>query len=214
MVGARHRRAASGLFHGGYDGLIVGRDHDLAELGGLCPPQHMHDHRQPGDIGERPIFGLENEKAWPLFMQQVVPQMREAGWEVVIPQGFRHHILEVEAWEAEFGEQEDGWFSLNMGIVVNGQRLPLAPMLHALFKTDPRWLDASQLEKMSDDEQIELLLKEGGRLHVPAWRIKPLARTLIELFDGRMDAKMGDGIRLSRYDVARISELSGRMVSC
>ena len=78
-------------------------------------------------------------------------------------------------------------------------------MLHALFKTDPRWRDASQLEKMSDDEQIELLLKEGGRVHVPAGRIKPLARTLIELFDGRMDGE----IRLSRYDVARISELSG-----
>ncbi|HEU0233507.1 MAG TPA: DEAD/DEAH box helicase [Gallionella sp.] len=159
----------------------------------------------PGDIGERPIFGLDNEKAWPFFMQQVIPQMQAAGWEIVIPQGFRHHVLEVEAWEAEFDEEEDGWFSLNMGIVVNGRRLPLAPMLHALFKIDPRWLDASQLEKMSDDEQIELLLKEGGRVHVPAGRIKPLARTLIELFDGRMDGE----IRLSRYDVARISELSG-----
>ncbi len=163
----------------------------------------------PGDIGERPVFALENEKAWPLFMQQAVPQMQASGWEIVIPQGFRHHVLEVEAWEAEFDEQEDGWFSLNMGIVVNGRRLPLAPMLHALFKIDPRWLDASQLEKMGDDEQIELLLKEGGRVHVPAERIKPLARTLIELFDGRADAKMGDGIRLSRYDVARIDELAG-----
>jgi len=158
-----------------------------------------------GDIGDRPIFGLENEKAWPLFMQQVVPQMQAAGWEIVIPQGFRHHVLEVEAWEAEFGEQEDGWFSLNMGIVVNGRRLPLAPMLHALFKIDPRWLDAAQLEKMGDQETIELLLGDGGRVHVPAERIKPLARTLIELFDGRADGE----IRLSRYDVARIDELAG-----
>jgi hypothetical protein len=80
-------------------------------------------------------------------MQRVVPQMREAGWEVIIPQGFRHHVLEVDAWEGEFDEEEDGWFSLNMGIVVNGQRLPLAPMLHELFKIDPRWLEASLLEK-------------------------------------------------------------------
>jgi superfamily II DNA or RNA helicase len=158
-----------------------------------------------GDAGERPFFGLESEKEWPPFMRQTVPQMRAAGWELVIPQGFRHHILEVEAWEAEFGEEDDGWFSLNMGIVVNGRRLPLAPMLHALFKVDPRWLDASQLEKMDDTDPVELLLKEGGRVHVPAGRIKPLARTLIELFDGRA----GDAIRLSRYDVARIDELAG-----
>ncbi len=159
----------------------------------------------PGGIADRPLFALESEKAWPLFMQQTVPQMRAAGWEIVIPQGFRHHVLEVEAWEADFGEQEDGWFSLDMGIVVNGRRLPLAPLLRELFRIDPRWLDAAQLEKMGEDEPIELLLGEGGRVHVPAGRIKPLARTLIELFDGRP----GDEIRLSRYDVARIDELSG-----
>ncbi|MCR4298731.1 MAG: SNF2-related protein [Gallionella sp.] len=158
-----------------------------------------------GGIGDWPIFALENEQAWPPFMQQVIPQMRAAGWEVIIPRNFRHHVLEVEAWEAEFGEDESGWFSLNMGIVVNGQRLPLAPLLQELFKTDPRWLDALQLEKMDDQEAIELLLGGGGRVHVPAERIKPLARTLIELFDGRADGE----IRLSRYDVARIDELAG-----
>ncbi|MFZ2300365.1 MAG: DEAD/DEAH box helicase [Gallionella sp.] len=178
--------------------------HALKSLGeyGL---EELSGYVTPDSIGDKPIFVLESEKSWPFFMQQTIPQMREAGWEIVIPQGFRHHVLEVEAWEAEFGEEEGGWFSLNMGIVVNGQRLPLAPMLHALFKVDPRWLDALQLEKMDDDEQVELLLREGGRVHVPAGRIKPLARTLIELFDGRGDSK----IRLSRYDVARISELSG-----
>ncbi|MDP4030239.1 MAG: DEAD/DEAH box helicase [Gallionella sp.] len=165
--------------------------------------EEMPVFRLSGNIGEQPIFALESEKAWPPFMQQTIPLMRAAGWEVVVPQGFRHHVLEVEAWEAEFGEEDDGWFSLNMGIVVNGRRLPLAPMLHALFKIDPRWLDASQLEKMGDDEQIELLLKEGGRVHVPAGRIKPLARTLIELFDSE-----SSGIRLSRFDVERIDELA------
>jgi superfamily II DNA or RNA helicase len=158
-----------------------------------------------GNIGDRPIFALDNEKAWPLFIRQTVPQMQAAGWEIVIPQDFRHHVLEVEAWEAEFGEREDGWFSLNMGIVVNGRRMPLAPLLHELFRVDPRWLDAAQLERMDDDEPIELLLDEGGRVHAPAGRIKPLARTLIELFEGRA----GDEIRLSRYDVARIDELAG-----
>jgi hypothetical protein len=50
-----------------------------------------------------------------------------------------------------------------------------------------------------------MLLPDGGRVRVTADRIKPLARTLIELFDG----KMGGEIRLSRYDVARIDALVG-----
>jgi superfamily II DNA or RNA helicase len=155
---------------------------------------------------DQPVYVLEDEKSWPGFMQQIVPRMRAAGWEVVIPQGFRHHVLEVDAWVGEFDEQEDGWFSLNMGIVVNGQRLPLAPMLHELFKTDPRWLDAILLDRMKDNEAIELRLPEGGAVRVPAERVKPLARTLIELFDGRAGT---EEIRLSRYDVARIDALAG-----
>lgn len=166
----------------------------------------MQDFGGYGDIGDHTVLGLEADKAWPVFMQQAVPQLRAAGWDVVIPHGFRHQVLEVEAWEGEFDEHEDGWFSLNMGIVVNGQRLPLAPLLHELFKVDSRWLDAIQLERMQDSEAVELLLPDGGRVRVPAARIKPLARTLMELFDVKT---VGNEIRLSRYDVARINELAG-----
>ncbi|MFA6921455.1 MAG: helicase, partial [Gallionella sp.] len=158
--------------------------------------EEMSRFGMAGTIPDQAMYGLEGEKAWPLFMQQAVPKMQAAGWEIVIPQGFRHHVLEVEAWVGEFDEQEDGWFSLNMGIVVNGQRLALAPLLHELFKVDPRWLDAILLERMKDGEAIELQLPDGGRVKVPAERIKPLARTLIELFDGKGG---GEEIRLSRY---------------
>ena len=59
---------------------------------------------------------------------------------------------------------------------------------------------------MQDSEAVELLLPDGGRVRVPAARIKPLARTLMELFDVKT---VGNEIRLSRYDVARINELAG-----
>jgi len=168
--------------------------------------EEMSRFGMAGAIPDQTMYGLESEKSWPQFMKLALTDMKAAGWDIVIPQGFRHHVLEVEAWVGEFDEQEDGWFSLNMGIVVNGQRLALAPMLHELFKVDPRWLDAILLDRMKDSEPIELQLPEGGRVNVPAERIKPLARTLIELFDGKAP---GDELRLSRYDVARIDALAG-----
>ncbi len=155
---------------------------------------------------DHPVYVLESEKSWSGFMQHALPQLKASGWEVLVPQGFRHLMLEVEAWVGDFDEQEDGWFSLNMGIVVNGQRVPLAPMLHELFRKDARWLDAILLEQMKDDEAIALELPEGGTVRVPAQRLKPLARTLIELFDAKPG---GEEIRLSRYDVARIDALAG-----
>jgi len=174
----------------------------LADYGFEVIPSYIGSS---GGISNPPVYGLDTEQDWPPFMQRQLPLLCAAGWEVIIADGFRHHFLEVEAWEGDFEEEEDGWFSLNMGIVVNGQSLPLAPLLHELFQVDPRWLSAFHLERMKDTETIELTLPSGGRVRVDAERIKPLARTLIELFDGYI----GGGIRLSRYDVARIDALTG-----
>ncbi len=159
-----------------------------------------------GSYADRAMLGLESNAAWADWMQQAVPKLRNAGWQIEMLNGFRHHVLEVEAWLGDFDEQADGWFSLNMGIVVNGERVALAPMLHELFREDPRWLDVLLLEKLPDQEPITLQLPDGGQVKVPAQRIKPLARTLLELFDG--GGMKGDSIRLSRFDVSRIQQLT------
>ena len=53
MVGAGHDRAPAGLAHRRLDLGQIGRDHDRADRGRLGPAQHVHDHRLPGDVGER-----------------------------------------------------------------------------------------------------------------------------------------------------------------
>jgi len=44
-------------------------------------------------------------------------------------------VLEAEAWEADFEDDGNGWLSLNLGVVLEGQRLPLAPLLYDCFST-------------------------------------------------------------------------------
>ncbi len=170
--------------------------HGLAKI-----PMHLFSYGR--GISQR-LYALESEEAWPGFMASTVPELRAAGWEVVIPTGFRHHLLEISSWEADFGEDESGWFKLDMGIVVEGQRVPLAPLLYELFHRDPRWLDAGLLKQMSGNEKVELILPNGARVGVPAERIKPLAHILIDLFDARPEG----ALRLSRLDAPRLAELS------
>jgi hypothetical protein len=83
--------------------------------------------------------------------------LRAAGWQVEFAEDFRHRLLEVEAWDADLVEAEGGWFDLDMGIIVEGERLPLAPLLAALFRRDGRWLDAGLLAQIADQEMIELV---------------------------------------------------------
>jgi hypothetical protein len=111
----------------------------------------------------------------------------------------------VDGWDAELVESENGWFDLDMGILVEGERLALAPLLAGLFRRDARWLETHDLTRIPDDEGIELLTPRGKRLRVPAGRIKPLAATLIDLFDGFSG---GPTLRLSRFDAPRLAELT------
>lgn len=166
----------------------------------------------PGHVlycfGKRPakIYGLAAEADWPRFMDVALPALAAAGWRVEFPPTFRHHYWEVESWEAQVQEGSGGWLDLDMGVVVEGERLPLAPLLADLFRRDARWLDALSLADIDPDERIELESEEGRRIRVPAERLKPLARLLIDLFDGYREGPL----RLSRFDATRLEELQDR----
>ncbi len=165
-------------------------------------PSHILD-----TFGRPPegFFGLASEPAWIIFMRDGRDALRAAGWQVEYPDDFRHHLLEVDGWEADLVASDNGWFDLDMGIIVDGRRLALAPLLAALFRRDARWLDSALIDAIADDEPIELQTPLRQRVRVPASRIKPLAATLIDLFDGFSG---GDTLRVSRFDAPRLAELN------
>ncbi len=149
-------------------------------------------------------YGLESEAAWARFMEESLPALRAEGWQVGFEEEFRHHSLRVDAWEADLVASDSGWFNLDMGIIVEGERLPLAPLLASLFQRDSRWMETVDVLRIDDNEQIELRTAANKRLRVPAARLKPLALTLIDLFDG-FD---GRPLRISRFDAQRLKVLS------
>ena len=158
-----------------------------------------------GDVPQSSL-ALASEAAWPVFVGQQVPQLRAAGWKVAFAPGFRYNLLVVERWEADISEGEGGWFDVDMGIVVEGARRPLAPLLAGLLKGDPRWLDGVRLAAIDDDEAIDLLTDDERRIRVPAGRLKPLVATLIDLFETLAHKPLGP-LRLSRFDAPRLAEL-------
>ncbi|MEW5788953.1 MAG: DEAD/DEAH box helicase [Pseudomonadota bacterium] len=154
----------------------------------------------------RPCYGLACEAAWEDFMADTLPALKAAGWEVELPADFRHDYLDVEEWHAEVAESAPGWFDLSMGIVVDGRRLALAPLLAGLFSREPRWLDAKSVEAIPDKAWVALDGPDGRRIRLPAERLKPVARTLIDLFEGGIGH---DGsLRVARLDAPRLAELA------
>jgi superfamily II DNA or RNA helicase len=158
------------------------------------------------------MFTLPDDAAWLAFVHSGIPALREADWQLEISEGFDFNVQPVEHWYADV-EEESGrqWFDLQLGIVVNGKRHSLLPILLNLLRNQPQLLDTVNLSRRDDDEQILIELGSGPlhrgtgtKVALPLGRIKPLMATLGELF---LSAHQGDALRMSSLDAARLGEL-------
>jgi superfamily II DNA or RNA helicase len=176
--------------------------HDTLNKLGFRPTREAH--LLPGEKPGGVYLTLAKDGDWAAFMEERAPRLRKEGWLIEPDHSFRHYLAEIDAWHGALEEEEEGWFSLNMGIDVAGRRLSLQPLLHELFARDRRWLAPGGLDHISDKERITLVAPEIGRIGVSATRLKPIVRTLIDLFDGAEDEQL----KVSRWDAARLDELA------
>jgi superfamily II DNA or RNA helicase len=161
--------------------------------------------RQTGSE-EPTLFGPALPQDWPLFVADSLPRLRAGGWRIEVRPEFRHVMVEPEAWLAELGETEDeNGYALELGIVVEGKRISLEPLLAELFARDARWLSAAGLAGIGDEEAVQLRGPDGRSLRVRAQRLKVLVGNLIDLLDA---LPKGEPLRLSKLDAARLDALA------
>ncbi len=165
-----------------------------------------------GSAGE--MFQMPDDAAWLAFMDNGLPQLRAAHWQVDIEDGFHFDLQPVEQLYADIEESPgQEWFDLQLGVVVNGKRHSLLPILLHLLRSSPEMMDPDKLDQRRDD-QLMLIDLNGGKFMVgpgvkvalPYGRVKPLMATLGELY---MKAHRGDSIRLNAFDAARLNALEG-----
>jgi len=165
----------------------------------------------PKDSAE--MLELPNEAAWLNFTQTQLGPLREQGWQVVMQPGFAYDLTPIDAWYAEVDEPpEHSWFDLELGIIVEGERISLLPVLLGLIRRNPALLSAQALAQRSDDETLRVQLDRRRNGHeqplqvlLPFGRLKPILTTLSELY--LHDQPNGENLRLERSDAARLADL-------
>ncbi len=165
----------------------------------------------PKDSAE--MFELQNEAAWLTFTQTQLTPLREQGWQVVMQPGFAYDVTQIDAWYAEVDEPpEHSWFDLELGIIVEGERISLLPVLLSLIRRNPALLSAQALAQRSDGEtlRVQLARRRDGddqplQVLLPFGRLKPILATLSELY--LQEQPNGENLRLERSDAARLAEL-------
>ena len=118
---------------------------------------------------------------WPWFRAKAVPMLEAKGWNIEIDSdfGFQVHRLNDEELHASLEPAPGGWFTLSVGIDLDGERLDLLPILTGLLDSDT--LD--QLQDLADDETHLIYLPSGGALQVPAGRLRTILHHLASLTD-------------------------------
>ncbi|TFF40447.1 helicase SNF2 [Pseudomonas sp. RIT623] len=164
----------------------------------------------PDSAGE--MYQLPDDEAWLRFAREGLPRLREAGWIIDTHRDFAFNLHEVDDWYATIEEAPGHeWFDLELGIVVDGQRHSLLPIVLQLLRASPELLRPSELARRSDGEHLLIDLNRARhdspalRVALPYGRIKALMGTLGELY--LQEDAVGPSVRLERADAARLNDI-------
>jgi superfamily II DNA or RNA helicase len=151
---------------------------------------------------------LESQAHWLRFAESQLDALSDAGWHLQKSNKYRYDVVPVEDWYAEIDEPEEAgkaWFELELGIVVNRQRVPLLPVLVQMIRNAPMDFDPAVLAAHGETDQMLATLPEGLRVALPWSRVKPILATLGELY---FNDKIKNRVRLSTLDASRLEELA------
>lgn len=178
----------------------------LRELG-FEEDEHWSD--QTGGDCFFPEFDLMDSdmEEWLNFQVEAVPALRARGWRIEYD-NFRYRLAEASNWVCDvekLGQQD--WFSIGLGVDVDGQRIDLLPILLDFLSRFRRGLPDK--EEIATEHFIVPFDNDQGEkrlLSLPVARVLPLLETLLEIYDSAalMD---NQGLRLSRVQLARLTAL-------
>ncbi|WHS62211.1 DEAD/DEAH box helicase [Pseudomonas sp. G2-4] len=164
----------------------------------------------PESAGE--LYEMVNDSAWLTFTLNDLPKLRGQGWELQIDEDFGFDLTAVDEWYATVEETpERDWFDLELGIIVNGERLSLLPILLNLMRSHIELFNPERLARRRDDELILVNLpnrpnSEFGpqQVALPYGRLKPVLATLGEFY---LQEPGTTKLRLNSADALRLNPL-------
>ncbi len=133
------------------------------------------------------LRGADAAEQWHRFLLERVPTLQQQGWTVIVDAGFGPRVAKVVGgFDARVSDAERGSFSLDLGIEVDGVRVPLLPILVRLLERGPE-----AMRTMGDE--LVTSLEDGRVVRLPADRVRKLLAVvgdLVEAAANRTDSAL------------------------
>lgn len=149
------------------------------------------------------LYALRDVSGWHRFMTETVPKLEARGFRVAVEPSFPYRFAEIEDWYGE-AQEEGSWFTLELGVTVDGERVSLIPLLVSLLAEHPELLTPGALAALGDEDVITARLPDGRRLPLPAGRVRAILSVLVEL---HLRGLPEGPLRLPLLDAARLALL-------
>ena len=172
-----------------------------------------------GEDACRIPFGFPDGRSdWPRFLYDAVPQLEREGWRIDVEDSFRYRVVDGGGeWTAEFEENGGWWFSLDLGIEIDGERVPLLPVLTGLLARLRLTGAPDDLDRMAHNGTVFGRLEDGRHVALPLDRTKAILSTLVELYHpgslsaaGKIEISAGEAVGLAAVEAAtRLRWLGG-----
>jgi superfamily II DNA or RNA helicase len=144
-------------------------------------------------------------------MFTLAPRLRDLGFRLESAEGFPFDLLDEPADDAWFAnvEEEQGnpWFDLRLGIVIDGKRIDLLPVLQRLL-SDPAFALTPRKGEAADAVWL-VPIDERRRIPIPLSKLRELVAPLLEWLEGPIER---DGVlRLRRAHAGVLEDLAKSM---
>jgi len=136
---------------------------------------------------------------WMTFLETGVAALEQSGIRVSIADDFPLQMAAADEWFAGLEEEAGSdWFTLDLGVMIGGERVSLVPPLLRLLREQPKLLTV--VRALDDKEMVPVALDERRFLPVSAGRLKAWLLPLLEFLDD-------DRPRLARHHASALAGL-------
>ena len=170
--------------------------------------------------GSDSIKDIENPARYIDFSLNAVPRLVQEGWCITFADDYPYRMAEGEVeWWADIDEGSGiDWFSFELGIEFEGNRIDLVPHLAALVAQVPAQLLETAVSPEPDRRFAELCAKhkfyhrlpDGRLLTLPAERLVPMLKALLELVGPRQDRTSEGKLKLHRAEAGALAAFAGQ----
>ncbi|HEY1243278.1 MAG TPA: DEAD/DEAH box helicase [Hyphomicrobiaceae bacterium] len=185
--------------------LVVDREHAGAFF--IAPPGRLSAYEF--------AHTFDDPSRFIAFSMEAVPQLVQEGWQVSFSDDYPYRLAEGEAaWWADVGEGSGiDWFAFELGVEFEGHRINLVPHLLGLLDRLPREILAAAGKDGAADAFAKLCatlklyhpLPDGRLLPLPAARLAPILKSLVQLVGPRGDRVVEGKVKLHRAEAAALA---------